>query len=89
MRLFVNNEEYELTRQSLIRTSASTIIIERLAPTLKKPPIERLVIVFDKDRTARWFAGLIVNSLQWGEKSLRIQKIDYWDPRFPFGYKYN
>ena len=49
----------------------------------------RLIIVFDKPRTARFFSNLICDYLESGKKYLQIQKISGWDPRYPFGYSYS
>lgn len=95
MILRINNNEYMLPSYCTITSEDAYVIIdevESLSFTSEKtptvPPSCRLVILFDKARTARWFAEFIKECVHSGQQGLKIQKIDQWNCNFPFGYQY-
>ncbi len=94
MILNIEKNNYMLPANCKITSKDSYVIIdevESLSFTSKKKPspqLCRLAILFDKARTARWFAELIKESVLSGHKALLIEKINHWDINYPFGYKY-
>ena len=93
MKLKVNSNAYELPLNCVVSTNGAAVIIDGIITSssfsVADANPERLVIMFDKERTARWFGNVILDCLLSGQKQLWIKRIDYWDSRFPFGFKYN
>ena len=95
MILRINNNEYILPSYCTITSEDAYVIIdevESLSFTSEKTPTVpqscRLVILFDTARTARWFAELIQEYIRSGQQGLKIQKINQWNCKYPFGYQY-
>ncbi len=91
MILTVDKSDYAVPANCEITTIESYVFIDEVdSPSFtfeNKQPF-RLVILFDKDRTARWFAELIRSCLQDENKRLEISKLTQWENSYPFGYQY-
>jgi len=93
MKLKVNTNTYELPLNCVVSTNDAAVIIDGVITPSSFSDVNavpgRLVIMFDKARTARWFGNVILDCLLSDQKQLWIRRIHYWDSHFPFGYKYS
>ena len=91
MLLTIHNSQYVLPADCTITSSGKSVIIDDVTIysfTYRKIVSRRLVILFDKARTARWFAEVIKEGLFSGWRGLLIEKNNQWNFDYPFGYKY-
>lgn len=89
MELIINSNKYELSIDSLVSTYGESVIIEVNPSSIVGTPTNKLIIVFDKEQTARWFSNIILDCLISGQKRLYLRRTCHWDNRYPFGYHYN
>lgn len=92
MELIINSNKYELSVESIVSTCREFVIIEGIvtsSSSIINTPTNRLVIVFDNERTARWFSNIILDCLISGRKRLLLRRTSHWDNGYPFGYLYN
>lgn len=89
MELIINSNKYELSIDSLVSTYGESVIIEVNPSSIVGTPTNKLIIVFDKEQTARWFSNIILDCLISGRKRLLLRRTSHWDNGYPFGYLYN
>ena len=91
MLLTINNSQYVLPAGCKITSSGNSVIIDDVtiySSTYTKKASRRLVILFDKARTARWFAEILLNGVKANRGGMHISKTSQWDYNYPFGYQY-
>lgn len=91
MKLFINGTAYLIQNKSIVSSREEAVIIDELTSvpsSTAEDSTDRLVILFDKTRTARWFAETIRQALSSGQEEFHVSKTACWDARYPFGYIY-
>lgn len=94
MILSVNNQEYQLSSSCEVTSSGPYVIVDGISSSSFTSSIpewmqtKRLLLLFDKTRTARWFEQVIREGLASKVAGLTISKTIQWDNNYPFGFKY-
>lgn len=91
MLLTIHNSQYVLPADCTITSSGKSVIIDDVTIysfTYRKIVSRRLVILFDKARTARWFAEILRDGVKANRGGIHISKTSKWDHNYPFGYQY-
>lgn len=94
MILSVNNQEYQLSSSCEVTSSGPYVIVDGISSSSFPSSIpewmqtKRLLLLFDKTRTARWFEQVIREGLASKAAGLTISKTIQWDNNYPFGFKY-
>lgn len=94
MILSVNNQEYQLSSSCEVTSSGPYVIVDGISSSSFTSSIpewmqtKRLLLLFDKTRTARWFEQVILEGLASKAAGLTISKTIQWDNNYPFGFKY-
>ena len=94
MILRVNNQEYQLSSSCEVTSSGPYVIVDGISSSSFTSSIpewmqtKRLLLLFDKTRTARWFEQVIREGLASKAAGLRIWKNAEWNKNYPFGFQY-
>ena len=89
MKLEINNYSYTIPSSSNVNAKGRSVMIDIVDRTGMAPSLpDRLVIIFDKERTASFFSNIIKEGLTCQCEDLHIWKVPTWTDEYPFGYAF-